>query len=135
MRTIWRVLMRTVFWSYERGTWPYDVAVILIVAFVLLSPRSWFNDRPAIGPPAPAATAMVQLRADSAGEGIEVYRVDARLVAGNESVPEPQLEYTLHEAVRQNVQQLKQKKFKIVRIDTVPGAGGAIAYYDVSIRP
>ena len=59
MRTIWRVLVRTIFWSFERGTWPYDVAVGVIVVFVLLSPRSWFNDQPVIGPrPSP----MVQLR-------------------------------------------------------------------------
>ena len=55
MRTSWRVLTSTIFWSFERGTWPYDVAVALIVVFVLLSPRSWFHDRPPVGPP-PAPT-------------------------------------------------------------------------------
>ena len=52
MRTLWRALVRTVFWSFERGTWPYDVAVAVIVLFVLLSPRSWFHDRPPAGAPA-----------------------------------------------------------------------------------
>ena len=41
MRALGRILYRTIFWSYERGTWPYDVAVALIVLFVLLSPRGW----------------------------------------------------------------------------------------------
>ena len=49
MRTLWRGLVRIVFWSFERGTLPYDVAVAVIVVFVLFSPRSWFNDRPATG--------------------------------------------------------------------------------------
>ena len=50
MRTIWRIFVRTIFWSFERGTWPYDLAVAVIVIFVLLSPRSWFHDQPPLGP-------------------------------------------------------------------------------------
>jgi len=46
MKTLWRALKNTIFWSYERGSWPYDVMVVLIVAFVLLTPRSWFRDQP-----------------------------------------------------------------------------------------
>ena len=55
MRTIWRIFLRTVFWSFERGTWPYDIAVAVIVVFVLLSPRSWFHDQPPLGPARDAA--------------------------------------------------------------------------------
>jgi len=131
MRTLWRVLVRTEFWRYERGTWPYDVAVVLIVIFVLLSPRSWFHDRPPIGPP---PSAMVQLRDASSGD-IKVYRVDARLLSALNNAPEPEIEHQLHEAVRKNVASLDENKFEIVRIDPVRGDGGAIAYYDVSIKP
>ena len=101
MRTLWRALVRTVFWSFERGTWPYDVAVAVIVIFVLLSPRSWFHDRPPLGsPPSPA---MVQFRGiDSAGE-IETYRVDARLLSSQIHTPESQLEHDLHDAMRKSV--------------------------------
>ena len=35
------------FWSYERGSWPYDVMVVAILLFVLLTPRKWFHDRAA----------------------------------------------------------------------------------------
>jgi hypothetical protein len=41
-------LRRTVFWAYERGTWQYDVLVLAILAFIFLSPRGWFNDRPTL---------------------------------------------------------------------------------------
>jgi hypothetical protein len=132
MRTIWRVVVRTIFWSFERGTWPYDVAVVLIVAFVLLTPRSWFNDRPPVGPPSPS---IVELHDASSEDGVEVYRVDARLLAASGHTPEPELEHQLHEAVRKNVDNLHQSQFEIVRIDPVRGDDGAIAYYDVSIRP
>jgi hypothetical protein len=46
MASLGQILSRTFFWSYERGTWQYDVAVILILVFVLLTPRNWFQDKP-----------------------------------------------------------------------------------------
>jgi hypothetical protein len=34
---------RVVFWSYGRTTWQYDVLCVLILAFVFLTPRGWFE--------------------------------------------------------------------------------------------
>jgi len=134
MRTLWRALLRTVFWSFERGTWPYDVAVAVIVVFVLLSPRSWFHDRPPLGPP--PSPARVQFRSiDSAGE-IETYRVDARLLASQIHTPESQLEHDLHDAMRKSVENLHDtSSFEIVRIEPIRRDDGTVAYYDVSIKP
>ncbi|PYU27986.1 MAG: hypothetical protein DMG32_04150 [Acidobacteria bacterium] len=133
MRTIWRILMRTVFWSFDRGTWPYDIAVVVIVIFVLLSPRSWFHDQPPLGP-APDA-AMVELRdADPSGR-TRTYRVSAKLLLSSTKVPESELEHELHEAVRKNVETLQKSRFEIVRIEPIRGDDGSIAYYDVSIKP
>ena len=42
------VAARSVFWVYERGSWQYDVIVAVILAFVFLTPRSVFNDRPTL---------------------------------------------------------------------------------------
>ena len=42
------VVTRSIFWSYQRGSWQYDVIVIVILAFIFLSPRSWFKDRPTL---------------------------------------------------------------------------------------
>jgi hypothetical protein len=41
-------ILRILFWAYERGTWQYDLIVLAILAFIFLSPRSWFNDRPTL---------------------------------------------------------------------------------------
>jgi hypothetical protein len=41
-------ILRTVFWAYERGTWQYDLIVLAILAFIFLSPRTWFNDWPTL---------------------------------------------------------------------------------------
>ena len=32
-------------WNYERGTWQYDTFCLLIVAFIFLTPKSWFEKR------------------------------------------------------------------------------------------
>ncbi|HEX2713138.1 MAG TPA: hypothetical protein VHM88_13145 [Candidatus Acidoferrales bacterium] len=130
MRSLWRLFVRTVFWSYERGTWPYDVAVVAIVLFVLLSPRSWFHDQPQFGPP-PAGVQVALL--EDLASGRKTYRVDARLLAS--PIRTPELEHEIHEAVRKNVDELRRHTFHIERIEPIRGEGGTIIYYDVQVRP
>jgi hypothetical protein len=131
MRTLWRAVVRVVFWSYERGTWQYDIAVAAIVLFVLFSPRFvQFNDQPTVGPP--PSQALIELRTLAPGQ-IATYRVDARLLAS--PVRTPELEHDLHTAVQKNVENLRQGRFEIVRIEPIRGDNGTVAYYDVSIKP
>jgi hypothetical protein len=40
---LWRVFKKVVFWSYGRTTWQYDVLCALILAFVFLTPKGWFE--------------------------------------------------------------------------------------------
>jgi len=131
MRTLWRGIVRVVFWSYERGTWQYDIAVAGITLFVLFSPLLiHFNDQPPVGPP--PSQALIELRSMSAGQ-IATYRVDARLLASPTRTPE--LEHDLHETVQKNVADLHQGRFEILRIEPIRGEGDTVAYYDVSIKP
>lgn len=44
MSPVFRVLKRIVLWSYARSTWQYDVLCVLILAFVFLTPKGWFDD-------------------------------------------------------------------------------------------
>ena len=44
----WGAQATSFFWAYERGTWQYDLIVIAILAFIFLTPRSWFSDRPTL---------------------------------------------------------------------------------------
>jgi hypothetical protein len=37
-------MKRWILWDYERGTWQYDVFCLLIVAFIFLTPKSWFEN-------------------------------------------------------------------------------------------
>jgi hypothetical protein len=131
MRTFWRAIVRVVFWSYERGTWQYDLAVAGIVLFVLFSPfYIHYSDQPSVGPL--PASALVELRAVAVGQ-ISTYRVDARLLAS--PVRTPELEHDLHETVQKNVPDLNHGHFEILRIEPIHGDGGTIAYYDVSVKP
>ena len=44
MSTIFRIIKNLVLWSYGRTTWQYDVLCALILAFIFLTPRSWFEN-------------------------------------------------------------------------------------------
>jgi hypothetical protein len=41
-----KTLRRLIFWDFPRGSWRYDVVVVAILAFIFLTPRSFFNDQP-----------------------------------------------------------------------------------------
>lgn len=43
---LWGWLRPVLFWSYRRGSWQYDLIVVAILAFIFLTPRSFFNDQP-----------------------------------------------------------------------------------------
>ncbi|MCI0490222.1 MAG: hypothetical protein L0229_26815 [Blastocatellia bacterium] len=45
MRLVLATLKGVLFWSYERGTWQYDLMCVLILAFVFLGPNSVFHRR------------------------------------------------------------------------------------------
>ncbi len=34
-----------ILWNYERGTWQYDAFCLLIIAFIFLTPKAWFEKR------------------------------------------------------------------------------------------
>ena len=44
------VLWRACYWTYDRATWQYDLWVIVILAFVWLTPPEWLGDPTARGP-------------------------------------------------------------------------------------
>jgi len=37
---------RLIFWDFPRASWPYDLVVACILAFIFLTPREVFNDQP-----------------------------------------------------------------------------------------
>ena len=37
---------KIVFWNYSRTSWQWDVLCVLILAFIFLTPKSWFASAP-----------------------------------------------------------------------------------------
>src|SRR3984893_213901 len=125
-----RILSRTFFWSYERGTWQYDVAVALVLVFVLLTPRGWFRDQPQVG--LPAASDQVPLVLFSAYGHRQESRVDARVLAPPEQTPALQNE--LHQALQRALPDLHNGRFSIAKIEAIRDEQGTVIAYEVEIR-
>ena len=121
-----RILSKTFFWSYERGTWQYDLAVILILVFVLATPRHWFRDLPEAS--ASAVAGQVQLLLEEGGR--QTYRVDARLL----TPPKFALQNDLHTALQQALPALHKGNFSISKIEPVRDEQGTVIAYRVEIR-
>lgn len=118
------VVARSVFWAYQRGSWQYDLIVAAILAFIFLSPRAWFNDRPTLQ--------MTDLRHQ---QGIvemgrvnhEVrYLIDARLVESFHQKPEDAVAVILKEHLSQ--------AFTVKSIDAVRDRHQVILGYTVMVE-
>ena len=133
MRKIWRGIVNTIFWSYDRGSWPYDVLVVVILLFVLATPRSWFHDQPQEGA---VASSSVQLVSEDADGRTRVYRLDASALAPEKRAARatPELERETHDILGRAVDDLKGRAFTVLRIVPVQDAKGAVEHYDVTIH-
>jgi hypothetical protein len=125
------ILKRTFFWSYERGTWQYDLAVFVILIFVLLTPPRWFHDEPTVGVSA-NTPGQVALVAGSEKSNQQTYRVDARVLAPPEQTPALQNE--LHNALKRALPELHNGRFSITKIEPVRDEQGTVIAYQVEIH-
>jgi hypothetical protein len=129
MASFGQILSKTFFWAYERGTWQYDAAVILILIFVLATPRAWFHDQPQMGLPANTPGQVLLLKDEGASK---TYRVDARILAPPEQTPA--LENELHNALQKSLPELQNKRFTISKIEAVRDEQGTVIAYHVEIH-
>jgi hypothetical protein len=127
MASLGQILSRTFFWSYERGTWQYDLAVILILVFVLLTPRQWFRDQPESG--ARVAPGQVQLISQDGNR--QTYRVDARILAPPTRLA---LQNDLHTALKEALPELRNGNFSIAKFEPVRDEQGTVIAYKVEIH-
>ena len=127
MASLGQILSKTFFWSYERGTWQYDLAVILILVFVLATPRGWFRDKPESG----GLAAPGQVLLISRDGNRQVYRVDAHILAPPTKLA---LQNGLHTALQEALPELHNGNFSIARIEPVHDDQGAVTAYQVEIR-
>jgi hypothetical protein len=133
MRKLWRGIVNTVFWSYDRGSWPYDLLVAVIVIFLLATPRRWFQDGPR---PSISASSQVQLLSENATGDEAKYRLDARLLAPDKRATKstPELERGTHDILGRTVPALDGHTFQVQGIDFVRSSDGSVLDYDVTVR-
>jgi hypothetical protein len=123
-----QLFSRIFFWSYERGSWQYDLAVIAILIFVLLTPGRWFHDQPTRDVPTPSAE--VELLQES-GDQLS-YKVGAGILTPPEQMP--QLQSELHRALQRTQAALRNGRFEITNIEAVHDEQGAVTAYQVTLR-
>jgi hypothetical protein len=134
MKKLWRGIVGTIFWSYERGSWPYDVMVLVILAFVLLTPRSWFHDQPQTRAFQESGVRLIQ---QDSGDKTRTYRLDAKLLDPKKRGPRqtPELERETHDILSRNIADLRDRRFQVVRITAVRAYNGSVQSYDVIVKP
>lgn len=64
-------IKRVIFWDFPRASWQYDVIVVLILAFIFLTPREIFRDQP-------KAQSIVLLPSET--PGVEVFYLEPKLL-------------------------------------------------------
>lgn len=138
MRKLWHAIRGTLFWSYDRGSWPYDAMVVAILIFVLLTPRKWFRDQPQSTNVASTQRieAMIQLVAQDDAAGTRTYRLSANILPPNKRAEKatPELEEETHEILGRTVEDLKGRTFQVRQIDPVQAEDGSLRYYDVAVK-
>jgi hypothetical protein len=133
MRKFLRGVWDTIFWSYERGSWPYDVMVIIIVVFVLITPRRWFRDQPENNFASPAGITFISRDPNA---HTETYRLDRTLFGNAQSSgrSQAQLEEKTHQLLNDSIEDLKGHRFQVRSIQAVHGSDGSLLYYEVEVQ-
>jgi hypothetical protein len=71
-----KTLRSYIFWTYERGSFHYDVMVTLILLFLFVSPRFIdFKDRPVTTVPLQHSEVLVKTQESSGNEARFVYEI------------------------------------------------------------
>ncbi len=120
-RKLWQTIRPAVFWSYRRGSWQYDLIVALILAFIFLTPRSVFHDRPR--PPT-----VQQIEPLSEDSRMLVFWVDSDVI---ESAAPEEADGRLRELLKQR----SGKDLQVIDKKPATDAEGAVRAYLVYAQP
>jgi hypothetical protein len=110
---------RFILWDYPRASWQYDVIVGIILAFIFLTPRSWFRDQPRT----PQASQVALL-----GHGNDVFWVEPELLAG---VPEDQRLVKLASILKSRTGKVRT----VTRVEPILDSEGEIEGYMAFAKP
>ena len=81
MKRLWQTISSFIWWTYDRGSIPYDIMVTLILLFIFLAPyKINFKDKPIERVPHPTRVVLIP-----DGESGYIYQIDAVGVTGNDA--------------------------------------------------
>jgi hypothetical protein len=112
MFRIWSLIKSVILWSYERGSWQYDIMVVVILAFVFVTPVTWFESS----------------NRKQCGSG-NAY-IDATTLAKTESP-----KATIEELVSSYIRKSRSDDFRIERIEPKIDTNKRVLGYCVSVEP
>ena len=112
-------------------SWPYDVMVVAIVAFVLLAPRSWFRDQPRA-----KAETGIRLISNDPGSHTRTYRIGAGELPRDlrTAKPTPDLQQRAQEILGGEATGLTGHSYHVVSIEPVLARDGSVQSYDVTVQ-
>jgi hypothetical protein len=120
------VCLRSIFWTYKRGSWQYDIIVVVILAFIFLSPASWFAPQPA-----PQVTGFLKNQGIIQVGRIKddwSYIVDARLIKAQQG-------QKIEDAVSTVLSQRLQKPVTVRSVDEILDKNKNVIGYTVVVGP
>jgi hypothetical protein len=113
-----RILKSYFFWTYERGSFHYDVMVTLILAFIFITPFVWnYGDRPQ-----PDKLAANNVLVKLSGPGNLVYDIPAREVQAKGA--------PLQDQLQQQIQAISGA-VTLDRYEAMKGSDGKVVTYRV----
>ena len=118
---LWGWLRPVLFWSYRRGSWQYDLIVVAILAFIFLTPRSFFSDQPRLPKIRAVQTLHDELRT-------QVFLVESAAV-GDKTGDE------ITVAVQDLLRRQTGHDLEVVETRPSTDAGGEVTGYLVYARP
>lgn len=134
MRKLLRAISSVVLWSYDRGSWPYDVMVAVIVLFVLITPRKWFHDQPQN---AAASHSGIMLVSKNPVTHTEIFRLYPSLFDGKSDPAQnskPETKDDIREMLANSAGDLKNVNFQIQKIQSIRASDGSLLYYEVQVK-
>ena len=107
------VLRKLFFWNYARNTWQWDVLCVVILIFIFLTPKSWFEGG--------------ERRALSAHQN----SVASTVLVGAELIENADDRGRVEQVVRTLT---NRPQAQVVNVRSVKGNDGKIRAYEVDIR-
>ncbi len=132
LRRLGREILGFILWTHERGSFRYDIMVGLILAFIFLTPRSFFHDRQAPSSASPIRASALALQAPEPQQIVVleerqgVFQVDAALLGQGNASPEAR--------ARSLLQAFTGKPVRIRRLEPVHQPDGRLVAYKVWVE-